>query len=629
MGVLTVLRPVGRLYILDIADEPIAQWPAESSLSETASSTPELTSSSSSDILQQDQGRSLPSTTSDLRQLTAHSNIPIDSDGWQVAEGSDGKASLLIQEEATWQTAQSKRSKRKQRKRPNGTRSEYTGPDYENSAEPSSSSTIFGSVVDLENERERGHLNGSAQNGLEGQPSGSHTPSGFFSDLVVEEPMSNGRAKKGKKAAEGDDAEDRHKQPSALTSVPSEVHEDKLSASYSEHLAAHREERQVKLDILRSFVGIGYDPRVREIRRQQLQDVILGVLRRYPALNYYQGYHDVVCVLLLTLSPNDPPATANSAWASRSDFELVLEATSRFTLHYLRDFMAPKMDPCLGWLKSLRNVVREEDDDLARNVIERTSNMPYFALSWTITCLAHELPLGGQEIQAIFDFVMLSGPRAILHILAALVLTQGKQGLAEIEGSEDEDDPAMLHHSLSKLPTALVTGSDAGTRLREVLTKAQDLQSTRPEVASPDTIMGSSSVLNTWSAALPSTAATKGSWEELNHRAESYLSDPTLLAQVVLDPYPSPPPSEPDLTDDKSPSDRHGGKKRRTTVANTGTALFVSVLFIAGMAVLIGPAGLSTQGSGTPAADRSRIVREVAQLGKGLAGMALCAAGVC
>ncbi|WVR09158.1 hypothetical protein IAU60_006220 [Kwoniella sp. DSM 27419] len=67
----------------------------------------------------------------------------------------------------------------------------------------------------------------------------------------------------------------------------------------------HPNERQVGLDTNRAFVtypkGI---PHQRKLELQEdLNDLIVGVLRKYPALSYFQGYHDILSVLYLTFVP--------------------------------------------------------------------------------------------------------------------------------------------------------------------------------------------------------------------------------------------------------------------------------------------------------------------------------------
>ncbi|CAO1617400.1 unnamed protein product [Sympodiomycopsis kandeliae] len=693
-------RRAAWLHVLGVPLHPIAKWQKSKQWAEdndetsikgakSADHTPALTSSSSSD------NESSGPSTSDLMSSSIQQGVSLDAEGWQT-----GFESAIFQDRRSreptsntsfhkaspsfsrgdWQTAQSKRSRRKGQRRHSNRAS---GDDASNGSEFSQVGaevaalqppSMFESAVDVEGERPQVPTIGSSESN--GEPSatssaihtqantmrqrnttGSVASGTLFDQLPMEGEEDKGRnaRKKRNKNAAQTSATPARPSPSHSSEVGEEhthsasgkPHDSdalyKLSCSYSEHLSAHRDERQVELDINRSFVGIKCGSLATDAgrlgRRRQLQDVIVGVLRRHPALNYYQGYHDIISVIILVLSPADPPASNGSEiWASEEDFKSILTATTRLTLHYLRDFMAPKMDPCLGWLKTLRNIVRQENEELSRTVLEEASPLPYFALSWTITVLAHELPVNSEEIRQIFDHILLFGPRVILYILAALVITQTRQSIAELGDGEELQDPAMLHHSLSKLPDLLsqdakqreeAKSSDNNTTMSQVLQQARRLMSQEQDHQSIiNSIMGPSSVLLTYSSSSRPTSESPIEWQRLNSEAESHLSDPT---RIVLNPNPTPPSSEYGDDDEKKPTSNR--RSQRRTVANTGAAaVVISVIFIAGMAVLIGPAGLMTSQTGSnsgSALGRNKLIKDLTELGRGLAGAALCAAGVC
>ncbi|KAK5187961.1 GTPase-activating protein gyp8, partial [Cryomyces antarcticus] len=68
-------------------------------------------------------------------------------------------------------------------------------------------------------------------------------------------------------------------------------------------LPPHKDEDQVRLDVNRSFVYYPSNESEKQIdhRKQELSNLITEVLRRHPSLCYFQGYHDIVQVLLLVL----------------------------------------------------------------------------------------------------------------------------------------------------------------------------------------------------------------------------------------------------------------------------------------------------------------------------------------
>lgn len=70
---------------------------------------------------------------------------------------------------------------------------------------------------------------------------------------------------------------------------------------------AHIDEHQIQLDVDRSltqFVDVTFDEKTLAIQRSELNKCIVAILKRAPSLSYYQGFHDVVAVLLLTLGPD-------------------------------------------------------------------------------------------------------------------------------------------------------------------------------------------------------------------------------------------------------------------------------------------------------------------------------------
>lgn len=426
-----------------------------------------------------------------------------------------------------------------------------------------------------------------------------------------------------------------------------------LEATYSSHLPPHRDERQVDLDVRRSFVTEPDTPH-RRARRRQLQDLIVGVLRRHPGLSYYQGYHDVVSVLLVVLVPEvRMEEEEGSPWPTKQDFHTCLTATMRLSLLYLRDFMAPSLEPCLGWLKALRNVVRSADGDFARDVVERAGGggaLPFFALSWLITLLSHDVgPPECEAARRVVDVVLCEGPVGMLWILAGLVMEANVKEHS-VEAGDDEGDPDMLHHSLSKLPTRLADdeeGSDAA--LQRVFARAAHLRKLyggEDDAATPPPwqgIMGPKSVLSTW------PAARKLDWAAREAQADECLPPvpnpgekikPTAADGVVLDPYPTPPGSDGGFYDGDGgaapPPTKHSRRRpsqSRAALPSTSTALFIfggaAVVVVASAAAVM----LSSSGPGGPgnAAERAARMRtlfnDAAHLGKGLARIVAMTAG--
>ncbi|GAA5825565.1 hypothetical protein JCM11251_000286 [Rhodosporidiobolus azoricus] len=206
-----------------------------------------------------------------------------------------------------------------------------------------------------------------------------------------------------------------------------------------EDLPPREDERQVKLDIVRSLVNYPHDVKDddREALRVRLENAILTVLRRHPALQYFQGYHDIVSVFLLALDNDD----------------LLVSTVERLSLHYIRDSMGTGLEPTLGYLKLVHRLAQKVDPEL-HNIINQAASMPFFALSWALTLLAHDLD-SVSVIARIFDFLLAHDPSIIIYLVMAILLTK-KDDLVTVASSVGEDDPAIIHSALSQLPNIVL-----------------------------------------------------------------------------------------------------------------------------------------------------------------------------
>ncbi|KAM0787553.1 hypothetical protein ACM66B_003623 [Microbotryomycetes sp. NB124-2] len=210
-------------------------------------------------------------------------------------------------------------------------------------------------------------------------------------------------------------------------------------------LEPHPDERQVHLDVIRSFVSYpeGISDRDKDQLRDKLERVIVATLRRYPALQYFQGFHDIATVLLLVLEDQD----------------VALRATARMCLHRIRDNMGTGLEPVMGYLRLVRRILRKVDSQLA-DLVDAAAELPYFSLSWVLTLMSHDLTSLG-VIARLFDFLLSHNPAMISYVGAAIILMK-KQALLELDSSA-ADDPAILHHTLSQLPNFVETPSEPGT----------------------------------------------------------------------------------------------------------------------------------------------------------------------
>ncbi|KAL5339319.1 rab-GTPase-TBC domain-containing protein [Aspergillus crustosus] len=197
-----------------------------------------------------------------------------------------------------------------------------------------------------------------------------------------------------------------------------------------DEMTPHRDEEQVQLDVNRSFVYYPECPDDELLSKKgELSQVIKQVLRNYPKLCYFQGYHDIVQVLLLVLGA-----------------EQSAPAIAQLSLLRIRDYMLPSLSPAVKHLRLIPAIIGTADRELYRRI---SGIQPFFALSATLTLYAHDIQ-EYSDIARLFDFLIAWEPVVSIYLFVAIILSRRKE-LLEIP----EDEPEMLHFTLSKLPHPL------------------------------------------------------------------------------------------------------------------------------------------------------------------------------
>ncbi|EXK44247.1 hypothetical protein FOXG_04174 [Fusarium oxysporum f. sp. lycopersici 4287] len=194
-------------------------------------------------------------------------------------------------------------------------------------------------------------------------------------------------------------------------------------------LPRHRDEDQVQLDVNRSFIYYPDNQSDAELslRKSELSSLITEVLRRYPYLCYFQGYHDISQVLLLVLAP---------AWRAR--------VLARLSVLRIRDFMLPSFGPTTAQLRLLPDILRVADPKLRRHL---AGVEPFYALAGTLTMYAHNIETY-QDIARLFDVFLAREPVFTVYMFAQIILDRRNE-IFEI------DEPDMLHVILGKVPTKM------------------------------------------------------------------------------------------------------------------------------------------------------------------------------
>lgn len=202
--------------------------------------------------------------------------------------------------------------------------------------------------------------------------------------------------------------------------------------SSEESLREHPEYSQVVLDVNRSLKrfppGIPYEQRV--ALQDQLTNLILRVITKYPHLRYYQGYHDVAITFLLVVGE-----------------ELAFRIMEKLSTNHLRDCMEPTMEKTSYLLNYVFPLIKHLNEDLCDH-LEKSGAGTMFCLPWFLTWFGHSLN-HYKDVVRLYDFFLASPPLMPLYLTAVIVQYRSKEILAL------EPDMAAVHCFLSQLPDDL------------------------------------------------------------------------------------------------------------------------------------------------------------------------------
>lgn len=326
-----------------------------------------------------------------------------------------------------------------------------------------------------------------------------------------------------------------------------------------------RDIEQVAKDVERSFIGPAFKGLFTSqatvnnneqtasmsgqklFRRKQLSHLVLTTLNRHPALHYFQGYHDILSVVLLTLAPQPPSPLPTETeqdpsmlFADATQQALLVLVTERISLHVIRDSLTRDLLPIMGQLKLLGNLIRLCDPALAE-LVDRASPLPFFALPWLLTLLTHD---AGEVVvmQKVLGFVLAFGPSAAIYLCAA-VLLQRKEELITMDPDELED-PAILHTIFGRLPHIVAdSGEDEQTEakgepeVKDKQERAPSRESSKEAIyVDPDVELPSLAS----ERALAASTAAGGASDSGTRRQKKGLPISTLLKKAVdlMDRYP-------------------------------------------------------------------------------------------
>jgi hypothetical protein len=197
-------------------------------------------------------------------------------------------------------------------------------------------------------------------------------------------------------------------------------------------LPPHRDEEQVQLDVNRSFVyyPLGESEKQLDVRRVELQALIVETLRRHPSLCYFQGYHDIVQVFLLVQGAGPAPALVR-----------------RLSMLRIRDFMLPKLSASVSHLQLLPAILYKAD----RAIYDILPANPFYGLAHVLTLYSHDIQ-SYKDIARLFDFLLAREAVMSIYLFAVIVISRREQLLEYMVDGPDEDVMSVV---LQKLPQDL------------------------------------------------------------------------------------------------------------------------------------------------------------------------------
>lgn len=196
-------------------------------------------------------------------------------------------------------------------------------------------------------------------------------------------------------------------------------------------------------------------------------------------LRYYQGYHDVACIFLSTLSGSAPvplshlaPSASLEAVAIASGLDLPAAVLLQISQAHLRDSMRANFTHLQTSLRLILFPLLAYFDPDVQYVVGYNLHCPaplfltcsfpffhtsehlamcemepFFALSWVITWFAHEIR-DTELTKRLFDFFLVSHPLMPLYVSVAMIT----HPLNRQDVLQTECDFALVHQTLAALP---------------------------------------------------------------------------------------------------------------------------------------------------------------------------------
>jgi Rab-GTPase-TBC domain len=171
-------------------------------------------------------------------------------------------------------------------------------------------------------------------------------------------------------------------------------------------------------------------------------------------LRYYQGYHDVACIILSTLGGSSPvrlrPSENNSnleGVAVATGLEMPAAVLLQISQSHFRDCMRANFLQLQTALRlTLLPLIAYFDPEI-HDFLAACETEPFFALSWVITWFSHNIR-DTELVKRLFDFFVVSHPLMPIYVSVAMVC----HPLNREDILQTECDFSLVHQALSALP---------------------------------------------------------------------------------------------------------------------------------------------------------------------------------
>ncbi|CAD1809447.1 GTPase-activating protein GYP8 [Candida parapsilosis] len=327
-----------------------------------------------------------------------------------------------------------------------------------------------------------------------------------------------------------------------LNHIQSVVHNTTIHSMSSSSSVTSSVEISEQLEKGSSFATILSTSEVNSLKKILL-NLIIKVLRKYPSLNYYQGYHDIASIVLLVCYK----ANHNELIEEDIDQDLAFKLLEKLTILHLRDFMVTDINLSVDHLRLIPAIIESVDQQLFQ-LIKQTSTSYQMLnghfdykflqpLSSILTFYSHDLT-NLNHILHIWDQVLNHNTVLInvyIYASSIIVLKPKIWDALKLDPEQKEFtsvDSDLVHTHLS--PTQLFDEL-TDSNLKKILEKANDIFEAHPV----EKLVNSDQTWHKWfeqynqHSVLLATSSPKHSLNEIDEQHNSLFFNENKLTELI------------------------------------------------------------------------------------------------